>query len=189
MNNIHSSRHQIRTISSRSLSSPTLFLGVDLQEERGFRDAGGEVMGSAGVFLLSLAGGAGASPGEGADDADVLAMEDGENKGVCVEAVDVEGLEAEGGGKHGGAGFVVADGRSEEKEGARGSDRAAGGGGGEGVGGSEEFDGEYNVVGGKKEKGREDDGDKHPASSLSISPSKCTSPGGSIPYLRQQSWR
>lgn len=84
----------------------------------------------------------------------------------------------------------MADGRSEAREAARGSDRqvvlgvrGAGGGGGEGAGGRDDCDGEYNDVGGKKERGRGDDGDKHPASSLSISFSNFTSPGGSTPYL------
>lgn len=87
----------------------------------------------------------------------------------------------------------MADGRSEAREAARGSDRqivlgvrgaGGGGGGGEGAGGRDECDGEYNDAG-KKERGRGDDGDKHPASSLSISLSNFTSPGGSTPYLRE----
>lgn len=51
-------------------------------------------------------------------------VQDEENKGVCVEAVVVQGLEAEREGRrgeeHAGTGFVVADGRSEA---GRGSDR------------------------------------------------------------------
>lgn len=160
-------------------------------------------MGVAGVHLSIvveeiLAGDTGVWPGKGADsrvEADVLLMQDEENKGVCVETEVVQGLEAVGeggeGGKHVGAGFVVTDGRSEAREAARVSDRrvalgvrVVGEGGGEGVGGRDGFDGEYNVVEGKKEKGRHDDGDKHPASSLSISFSNFTSPGGSTPCLK-----
>lgn len=64
--------------------------------------------------------------------------------------------------------------------------RGTGEGGGEGAGGREGCDGEYNDVGGKKEKGRRGDGDKHPASSLSISLSNFTSPGGSTPNLKER---
>lgn len=81
----------------------------------------------------------------------------------------------------------MADGRSEAREAARGSDRqvvlgvrGAGGGEGERAGGRD--DGEYNDEGGKKQRG--DDGDRHPASSLSISLSNFTSSGGSTPYLK-----
>lgn len=81
----------------------------------------------------------------------------------------------------------MADGRSEASEAARGSDglvalgvRGAGAGrGGEGAGGR---DGEYNERGGKMKIG--DDGDKLPASSLCISLSNLTNPGGSTPYLK-----
>lgn len=81
----------------------------------------------------------------------------------------------------------MADGRSEASEAARGSDglvalgvRGAGAGrGGEGAGGG---DGEYNERGGKMKIG--DDGDKLPASSLCISLSNLTNPGGSTPYLK-----
>lgn len=90
----------------------------------------------------------------------------------------------------------MADGRSEAREAVRGSDRVAvlgvrgaggggkgGGGEGEGAGGRDECDGEHSD--GRKERGRGEDGDKHPASSLSISLSNFTSPGGSTPYLRE----
>lgn len=185
---------------------PVLRRLVDL-EERGVRAAGGKVMGGAalGVWLFfvvleTLAVHTRVCCGEGADsevEADVLVVEDEENKGVCVEAVVVQGLEAKGedwgGDKHVGIGFVVADWRSEEREAARASDRkvvlgvkGAGGGGGEGTRSRDAFDGEYNDVGGKKERGRGDDGDKHTASSLSISLSNFTSPGGSTPYLRER---
>jgi len=89
----------------------------------------------------------------------------------------------------------VADGRSEARETVRGSDRqvvlgvrGAGGGegGGEGARGWDDCDWEYNDMGGKKERGRGDDGDKQPASCLSISLSNFTSPGGSTPYLRER---
>ncbi len=87
----------------------------------------------------------------------------------------------------------MADGRSEARDAARVSERqvvlgvrGAGGGGGEGAGGRDDCDGAYNDVGGKKERGRQDDGDKHPASSLSISLSNFTSPGGSTPYLKER---
>lgn len=88
----------------------------------------------------------------------------------------------------------MADGRSEAREAARGSDRqvvlgvrgAGGGGGGEGAGGRDDCVGEYKDVGGKKERGRGDDGDKQPASSLSISLSNFTSPGGSTPNLKER---
>lgn len=81
----------------------------------------------------------------------------------------------------------MADGRSEASEAARGSDglvalgvRGAGAGrGGEGAGGG---DGEYNERGGKMKIG--DDGDKLPASSLCISLSNLTNPGGSTSYLK-----
>lgn len=116
----------------------------------------------------------------------MLVAQDKDNKGVCVEAVLVDRLEAEGGGCGGAA---VADGRSE----ARVSDRqvvlevrATGEGDGEGAGGRNDCDGEYNDVGGKKEKGRRGDGDKHPASSLSSSLSSFTSPGGSTPHLKER---
>lgn len=123
----------------------------------------------------------------------MLVAQDKDNKGVCVEAVLVDRLEAEGGGcggdVHAGAGAAVADGRSE----ARVSDRqvvlevrATGEGDGEGAGGRDDCDGEYNDGGGKKEKGRRGDGDKHPASSLSSSLSSFTSPGGSTPHLKER---
>lgn len=202
---IHFSGNEIHTISSKMLLVPVL-LRLDLLEERGVRAAGGEAMGGAAVgvclFIVlveTLAVDATVWPGEGAAsgaEADVLVVQDEENKGVCVEAVVVQGLEAEregwGGGKHVGTGFVVADGRSEAKEAGRVSDRqvvlgvrGTGRGGGEGAGGRDE----YNDVGGKKEKGRQDDGDKHPASSLSISLSNFTSPGGSTPYLKERFYK
>lgn len=146
-------------------------------EDRGVR--------AAGVWLFFV--------GEETRAADVLVMEDEGNKGVCVEAVVVQRLEAEredwGGDKHAGTGFVVADGRSE----ARGSDtravlgvRGPGGGGEEGgAWSSDDCVGEYSDVGGKKYSGGGDDGDKRSASSLSISLSNFTSPGGSTPYLRE----
>lgn len=64
--------------------------------------------------------------------------------------------------------------------------RRAGGGGGVGTRRGDDFDGEYNDVGGKKERDRGDDGDEHPISSLSISLSNFTSSGGSTPYLRER---
>lgn len=182
----------MHTISSSMLLAPVLLRLEDLLEARGVAAAGGEVVGggAVGVWLFTAAGETLAAdtevwPGNGGEsggEADVLVLQDEENKGVCVEAVVVQVLDG-GGCKHAGAGFVVADGRSEA---ARGSDRqvrlrvrgAGGAGGGEG-------DGEYNDVGGKKERGSGDDGDKQPASSLSISLSNFTSPGGSTPYLRE----
>lgn len=176
---------------------PALLRLEDLLEDRGVAAAGGEVVGGVGVWLFTAAGETLAAdteawPGNGGEsggEADVLVLQDEENKGVCVEAVVVQVLDG-GGCKHAGAGFVVADGRSEA---ARGSDRqvmlrvrgAGGAGGGEGDGGRDDCDGEYNDVGGKKERGSGDDGDKQPASSLSISLSNFTSPGGSTPYLRE----
>lgn len=62
----------------------------------------------------------------------------------------------------------------------------AGGGGEVGTRRGDDFDGEYNDVGGKKERGRKDDGDKQSASSLSISLSNLTSSGGSTPYLTER---
>lgn len=174
---------------------PVLRRLVDLQA-RGVRAAGVVL----GVWLLfgvqeTLAVDTRFLCGDGGVEADVLVMEDEENKGVCVEAVVVQGLEAEredwGGDKHAGTRFVVVDWRSEEREAAsdgRGLGlgvRRAGGGGGEGTRSRDDFDGEYNDAGGKKEKGRGDDGDKHSASSLSISLSNFTSPGGSTPHLRE----
>lgn len=64
--------------------------------------------------------------------------------------------------------------------------RRAGGGGGVGTRRGDAFNGEYNDVEGKKERVRGDDGDKQPASSLSISLSNFTSSGGSTPYLRER---
>lgn len=98
---------QIHTISSKMLLTPVLLRLVDLLEERGVGAAGGEAMGrvAVGVCLFivleeTLAGDSGAWPGVGADGgagADVLVVQDGENKGVCVETVVVQGLEAERG--------------------------------------------------------------------------------------------
>lgn len=59
-------------------------------------------------------------------------------------------------------------------------------GGGEGAGGGEDCDGEHSGAEGKKEKGRWSGGDKEAASSLSISLSNFTSPGGSTPHLEQR---
>lgn len=87
------------------LLGPVLLRLVDLLEERGVRAAGGEVMGgvAVGVWLFivveeTLAVDTGVWTGEGADsgaEADVLVAQDDENKGVCVEAVVVQGLAAE----------------------------------------------------------------------------------------------
>lgn len=84
---------------------PELLRLVDLLEGRGVGAAGGEVMrgGAFGVWLFTLveetlAADTGVWPGEGADsgvEADALVVPDEENKGVCVEAVVVHGLEAE----------------------------------------------------------------------------------------------
>lgn len=84
---------------------PVLLRLVDLQEERGVRAAGGKVMGdvAVGVWLFivveeTLAVETRVWPGEGADsevEADVLVVQDEENKGVCVDAVVVQGLKAE----------------------------------------------------------------------------------------------
>lgn len=100
----------------------------------------------------------------------------------------VQRLEAER-DEHAGAGFVVADGRSEDREAARGSARWVvvevgheGGGEEEQAGGRGGCDEEYNDAGGKKESG--DDGDKLPTSSL-ISLSNVTSLSGSTPYLKK----
>lgn len=87
----------------------------------------------------------------------------------------------------------MADGRSKAREAARGSDRLVvlgvrgagggeGGGGGEGAGGRDGCDGENSNGGVKKKRG--DDGDKLLASSICISLSNLTSPGGSNPYLK-----
>lgn len=82
---------------------PVLLLLLDVLEERGA--AGGEVMGAVavGVCLViaveeTLGVDTSVWSGKGADseaEADVLVMQDEENKGVCVEAVVVQGLEAE----------------------------------------------------------------------------------------------
>lgn len=84
---------------------PALLRLVDLLEERGVRPAGGEVMKGAvvGVCLFivveeTFTVDARFWSGEGADsgvEADVLVVQDEENKGVCVEAVVVQGLEAD----------------------------------------------------------------------------------------------
>jgi len=78
---------------------PVLLRLVDLPEERAA--AGGEAMGgvAVGVWLFfvveeTLEVDTRVWPGEGAED-DVLVVQDEENKGVCVEAVVVQGLEAE----------------------------------------------------------------------------------------------
>lgn len=175
---------------------PVLLRLVGLPEERAAA-AGGEVTGgaAAGVRLFTAV-----KEALGADErteAGVSVVQGEENKGVCVEAVVVQGVEAVredwGGDEHVG---VVADGRSEAMEAARGSNRrvvlgvrGAGGRGGGGVGGGGgrgDCEGEYNDIGGKKETCGGDDGDEHPASSLSISLSNFTSPGGSMPYLRER---
>lgn len=87
----------------------------------------------------------------------------------------------------------MANGRSVEQEAERVSGRhggievgGTGEGGGEGAGGGLDCDGEHNGAEGKKEKGRWSGGDKEPASSLSISLSNFTSPGGSTPHLEQR---
>lgn len=84
--------------------------------------------------------------------------------------------------------MVVVEGRSEarlERRGSGGQGVVGGRGieGEEGAGGREDCKGEHSDGGGIKENGRGDDGERDPASSLSISLSNFTSPGGSIPYL------
>ncbi|TNN80556.1 hypothetical protein EYF80_009296 [Liparis tanakae] len=78
---------------------PVLLRLVDLPEERGA--VGGEAMGGVAgevwLFIVleeTLGVDTRVWPGEGAED-DVLVVQDEENKGVCVEAVVVQGLEAE----------------------------------------------------------------------------------------------
>ncbi len=97
--------NKIHTISSNTLLVATLLRLVALLEERGVVAAGGELMGGAAVevCLFIVVGetftvDARVWPGEGADsgaEADVLVVQDEENKGVCVEAVVVQGLEAD----------------------------------------------------------------------------------------------
>lgn len=80
-------------MSSKMLLVPELRRLVDLQE-RGVRAAGVAV----GVCLFFVVQEFWFCCGEGADsgvEADVLGVVDEENKGVCVEAVVVQGLEAE----------------------------------------------------------------------------------------------
>lgn len=193
--------NKIHTISSK-VPVPALLRREHLLDE--WRDGvtGGEAMlgVAAGVRLFivavqTLRVDTGVKPGEGADSragADAFVVQDEESKFVCVEVVFVQGFaagrEGWGGGEHVEPGFVVADGRSEAREAARGSGRQVtlwvkvAGEGGEDAGGRGDCDVECNDVGRKKERG--DDGDKHPASSFSISLSSLTSPGGSTPYLK-----
>lgn len=102
-NKINLAGNKTRTISSKMLLVPVLLLLVDL--ERGVRAAGGEVIGGVSVevclFIVveeTLAVDTRVWTGEAAAsgvEADVLVVQDEENKGVCVEAVVVQGLEAE----------------------------------------------------------------------------------------------
>lgn len=104
-----------------SKMSSVLVLGrlQDL-DERGVRAAGGKVTGDAPVgvppCLETLAEDAGVGCVQAVDsgaEAAVLARQEDENKGVCVEAAVVHGLEAKGelwgGGEHVGTGSVAAD--------------------------------------------------------------------------------
>lgn len=142
---------------------------LDLLEEREVCVDGWEGMAAlqaAGICLFSVAGQFSVEdptvwsvgPADSGAEADVSVVQDEENKEGCVEAVLVERLESKrrgcGWGEHVGRGFVVADGRSEAKEVARGSARqvgfgrrGAGEGGGEGDAGMEDVRGEYNDVG------------------------------------------
>lgn len=87
--------------------------------------------------------------------------------------------------------MVVVKGGSEAGPETRGSERQGVAGvraivaGEEGAGDRGDCKGEQSDAGGKKEKGRGDDGESDPASSLSISLSSFTRPGGSMPYLRE----
>lgn len=113
-----------------------------------------------------------------------LAAQGGDNKGVCVAALLVQGLQVgdRGRGGHSGAAFLVANGRSV----AQGAAGDSGWQGGEGRGGAGEGGGEGRGAGvqGKKVKGTWRDGERvEPASSLSISLSSFTRPGGSTPHL------
>lgn len=131
---------------------PELLLPEDLLNERELGVAGGEAIVTEGECLSAVVGQTRVWSGEGSDStdvADVSETQDEENKGVCVGAAFGRGLEAEhegsGGDEHVSAGFVVADGRSEAAGRASGRLRARGavrGGEGEGVGGSEDGDGE-----------------------------------------------
>lgn len=155
------------TISSKTLVLELLRF-LDLMEEQDVCVAGWEGMAAlqaAGVCLFSVAGQTSVEdprvwsvgPADSGAEADVSVVQD-ENKEGCVEAVLVERLESKrrgcGWGEHVGRGSVVADGRSEAKEVARGSsrqvvfeERGAGEGGGEGDAGREDVGGEYSDVG------------------------------------------
>lgn len=82
------------------LALPAFLRFVGLPEERGAAVASCGVTGgeAVGVCLFTVEVDTGVWPGEGADSgvvADVVVAQDEENKGVCVEAVLVHGLEAE----------------------------------------------------------------------------------------------
>ena len=172
-------RNVLTMSSKRSVAGPALLRPALLLGWRGTSWSEGALGGWVGVVVAAGAGvgvrGVALAGGEGK-----------KKSWVCVDTVLVEeevrrrawlheehvaavwGLEETSGGV---SEICVSGGRS-----------VAGGGEGGREGGGEGFlgrDGE-----GKKEKWRGEDGERRPASSLSISRSSFTSPGGSIPYLR-----
>lgn len=179
-----------RTISSKRLLVLVLRLLEVLLEGRGVVDGvtfgvtGGDWTVSAEETLgTGIWHGAGAgNRGAGG----VVVVLRGINSGVCVELEVVPGpggergdtgeggLEGLGTGAGSGSGglMMVIDRDTGGEEGGAGS-----AGGGDGDGGGRLKDGE-----GGKDRDRGDNGDK-PASSLSISRSNLTKPGGSTPYL------
>lgn len=179
-----------RTISSRRVLVLAVRLLVDLLEVRGVLDGvtfgvtRGDWMISAEETLgTGIWHGAGAGSRGGAG---VVVVLRGRNSGVCVELEVVTGLGGErgdtGGGGLGGLGTGVGSGSGglmmvRDKGTGGGEGGAGGAGGGDGKGGGGLKDGE-----GAKDRDRGDNGDK-PASSLSISRSNFTKPGGSTPYL------
>lgn len=96
-NKIHFTGDQIRTISSKMLLVPVLLRVVDLLEERGARTAGGEAAGGVAVAMRLFIVVQETLAVDGGVEADVFVVQDEDNKGVCVEAVVVQGLEAENG--------------------------------------------------------------------------------------------
>lgn len=156
-----------RTISSRRVLVLAFRLFEDLLDVRvivdgvSFGVTGGDRMAPAEETLgAGIWHGAGAGSGDGAG---VVVVLRGIKSGVCVELEVVPGL----GGSGGEAG----------RGGLAGLEREAGSGAGGGDGGSGLKGGDRS-----KDSDRGDNGDK-PASSLSISRSSFTKPGGSTPYL------
>lgn len=94
---IHFTGDQTHTISSRMLVVPVLLRVVDLLEERGVRTAGGETAEGVAVAMHLFIVVEETLVVDGGVEADAFVTQGGDNKGVCVEDVVVQGLEAESG--------------------------------------------------------------------------------------------